>query len=68
MRKTTKSPSWIIAVVAGIALVVDIVTAMLTYAMSKDSANIRAAFLHNIADALGAVAVILAGTLILLYD
>jgi cobalt-zinc-cadmium efflux system protein len=30
--------------------------------------NIRAAFLHNVADALGSVAVIVAGTLIILYD
>jgi cobalt-zinc-cadmium efflux system protein len=59
---------WIVLVVAGIALLVDIVTAMLTYAMSKDSVNIRAAFLHNIADALGSIAVIVAGTLIFLYD
>ncbi len=29
---------------------------------------IRAAFLHNVADALGSIAVILAGTVILLYD
>ena len=36
--------------------------------MAKDSVNIRAAFLHNLADALGSVAVIFAGTLILLYD
>ncbi|AGI74171.1 cation efflux transporter [Octadecabacter arcticus 238] len=55
-------------IIAGIALVVDVVTAMLTYAMSKSSVNIRAAFLHNVADALGSVAVIFAGTLILLYD
>jgi cobalt-zinc-cadmium efflux system protein len=59
---------WIVVVIAGIALVVDVVTAMLTYAMSKSSVNIRAAFLHNVADALGSVAVIFAGTLILLYD
>lgn len=59
---------WIIVIVAGIALVVDIVTAMLTYTMSKESVNIRAAFLHNVADALGSIAVIVAGTLILLYD
>jgi cobalt-zinc-cadmium efflux system protein len=59
---------WTIVVIAGIALVVDVVTAMLTYAMSKSSVNIRAAFLHNVADALGSVAVIFAGTLILLYD
>jgi cobalt-zinc-cadmium efflux system protein len=59
---------WIIVVIAGIALVVDVVTAMLTYTMSKSSVNIRTAFLHNVADALGSVAVIFAGTLILLYD
>ena len=30
--------------------------------------NIRAAFLHNVADAMGSVAVIVAGTLVLFYD
>lgn len=59
---------WTIVIVAGFALAVDLVTAMLTYTMSKSSMNIRAAFLHNVADALGSVAVIVAGTLILLYD
>ncbi|CTQ31322.1 cation diffusion facilitator family transporter [Jannaschia rubra] len=59
---------WIVVIVAGIALAVDLVTAALTYAMSKTSANIRAAFLHNLADALGSVGVIVAGTLILLFD
>lgn len=59
---------WIIIVIAGIALLVDAVTAALTYTMSKSSVNIRAAFLHNVADALSSIAVIVAGTLILLYD
>lgn len=59
---------WIVVIVAGIALVVDVATALLTYTMSKDSVNIRAAFLHNVADAMGSVAVIFAGTLILIYD
>ncbi|KAA8605050.1 cation diffusion facilitator family transporter [Salipiger aestuarii] len=58
---------WLVVVIAGVALVVDLVTALLTWTMSKDSVNIRAAFLHNIADALGSVAVIAAGTLILLF-
>ena len=44
---------WTIVIVAGIALIVDVVTAFLTYSMSKSSVNIRAAFLHNVADALG---------------
>ncbi|MEN9060341.1 MULTISPECIES: cation diffusion facilitator family transporter [Ponticoccus] len=58
---------WLIVVIASVALVVDLVTAWLTYRMAQDSVNIRAAFLHNLADALGSVAVILAGTLILLF-
>ena len=59
---------WIVVVVAGIALVIDTITALLIFRLSKNSMNIRAAFLHNVADALGSVAVIVAGTLILLYD
>lgn len=58
---------WIIVVVATVALAVDAITALLTYQMSKDSVNIRAAFLHNVADALSSIAVIVGGTVILLY-
>jgi len=58
---------WTMVIVAGFALVVDIITAMLTYAMSKNSINIKAAFLHNVSDALASIGVIIAGTLILLY-
>lgn len=58
---------WTIVIVAGIALIVDIFTAALTYSQSKHSMNIRAAFLHNLTDALASVGVIIAGTLILLY-
>tara|TARA_R110002074_G_scaffold103980_9_gene224384 strand:+ start:856 stop:1758 length:903 start_codon:yes stop_codon:yes gene_type:complete len=58
---------WIIVIVAALALVIDLGTAALTYTMSKTSVNIRAAFLHNIADALGSVAVIVAGTLVILF-
>ncbi len=59
---------WIVVIIAGIALVVDLITTLLTYSLSKKSMNIRAAFLHNVADALSSVAVIIAGVLILLYD
>jgi cobalt-zinc-cadmium efflux system protein len=58
---------WIVVIVACVALAVDTLTAVLTYRMSKGSENIRAAFLHNLADALGSVGVIVAGTLIILY-
>ncbi|MEI4493056.1 cation diffusion facilitator family transporter [Mameliella alba] len=55
---------WLVIVIAAVALVIDLATAALTYTMSKTSVNIRAAFLHNIADAMGSLAVILAGVLI----
>lgn len=59
---------WIVVAVAGLALVIDTATALLIFRLSKQSMNMKAAFLHNLADALGSIAVIVAGTLILLYD
>ena len=59
---------WTVVIVAGAALVIDIATAVLTFSMSKNSMNIKAAFLHNVSDALASVGVIIAGTLILLYQ
>lgn len=59
---------WTVVIVAGVALVIDVATAMLTYSMSRTSINIRAAFLHNVSDALASVGVIIAGALILLYE
>ncbi|SLN56634.1 Cadmium, cobalt and zinc/H(+)-K(+) antiporter [Roseovarius litorisediminis] len=59
---------WPVVIVATAALVVDVATALLIHSMSRDSMNIRAAFLHNLADAMGSVAVIVTGILILLYD
>lgn len=58
---------WLVVWIAVIALMVDLLTAALTYSMSKHSMNIRAAFLHNLADALGSVAVILAGTCVIVW-
>ncbi|GJL73740.1 MAG: cation efflux system protein [Nitrosomonas sp.] len=58
---------WTVVIVAGIALIVDTFTALLTYSQSKHSMNIKAAFLHNVSDALASIGVIIAGTLILLY-
>lgn len=64
----TDVDGWSVVIIAAFALGVDTLTAFLTYALSKSSMNIRAAFLHNVADALGSVAVIVAGTVIILYD
>jgi cobalt-zinc-cadmium efflux system protein len=49
-------------------LIVDVVTAVLTYTLSKGSLNMKAAFLHNVSDAMASVGVIVAGSLILLYQ
>ena len=59
---------WTVVILGGIALVIDALTAGLTYSMQKGSVNIRALFLHNLSDALASVAVIIGGTLILIYD
>jgi len=59
---------WTVIIVAGIALAVDIVTAVLVYAGTRNSLNMKAAFLHNVSDALASVGVIIAGILIILYD
>lgn len=54
----------LVMALATFALVVDLGTAALVWRLSKDSVNIRAAFLHNLADAGVSVAVILGGALI----
>jgi cobalt-zinc-cadmium efflux system protein len=59
---------WTVVIVASVALVIDLATAILTYTMSKHSVNIRAAFIHNVSDALSSVGVIVVGTLILLFQ
>jgi cobalt-zinc-cadmium efflux system protein len=70
MRFAAPQPvtGWIMVILAGVALAVDLATAALTWRMSKTSMNIRAALLHNLADALGSGAVIVAGTLVILFD
>ena len=59
---------WIVVVLAGVALVVNSLTALLTFRLAKDSVNIRAAFLHNLSDAGTSLAVIVGGILIVLFD
>jgi cobalt-zinc-cadmium efflux system protein len=59
---------WTVVILGCVALVVDALTAALTWSMQKGSTNIRALFLHNLSDALASVAVVIGGTLIRLYD
>ena len=54
----------IVMALALLALVIDLATALLTWRLAKDSTNIRAAFLHNLADAGSSVAVLAGGALI----
>ncbi|EMI24173.1 cation diffusion facilitator family transporter [Rhodopirellula europaea] len=56
---------WLMAAASILALVIDVGTALLLWAMSKGSLNVRAAFVHNIVDAAGSVAVLIgAGAII----
>ena len=65
----TPIDGWIVFWVAGIALVVDVATAMITYsAGAKDNMNIRAAFIHNVSDAMASIVVIIAGILIINFQ
>jgi len=58
---------WMMAA-AGAAVIVDIVTAWLLWAMSKGSLNVKAAFLHNLTDAGASVAVLLGGAAVFWLD
>lgn len=59
---------WIVVLVASVALAVDVITVLLTRPMAENNLNMRAALLHNLADALTSVGVIIAGVLIILFD
>ena len=49
-------------------MIIDVFTAMITHRISKNNMNMRAAFLHNLSDALSSVSVIIAGVLIILFE
>ncbi|MFK0573418.1 cation diffusion facilitator family transporter [Endozoicomonas sp.] len=60
---------WMVCWIAGITLVVDLATTLLAWlAGAKNNINIRALFIHNLADSLGSVTVIIAGALIIVYE
>lgn len=54
-------------VLAGIALIIDIGTALLVRREAKTNQNMRAAYLHNIADAVSSVGVMIAGLAIIQF-
>ena len=59
---------WIVIIIGGIALLVDLYTSVITYRLSENNMNMKAAFLHNLSDALASIGVVIAGSLVLLYD
>lgn len=59
---------WIVVIVASVALVVDLATALMTFSMAKENLNIKAAFVHNVADALGSLVVICVGIVVLAFQ
>ncbi len=56
---------WTVVVLGGIALAVDVLTVVLLVSMRKGSSNVRAAFVHNLSDALASLAVVVGGIFIL---
>ncbi len=64
----TPIDGWVVFWIALFALVIDIITAFITYKSgAKDHIDIKAAFIHNISDALASVAVIITSVFIILY-
>jgi cobalt-zinc-cadmium efflux system protein len=60
---------WIVVWIATVALVIDSVTTWLTYRSGvKNNLNLKAVFIHNMSDAFASIIVIVAGTLIILYQ
>jgi cobalt-zinc-cadmium efflux system protein len=56
---------WIMVVLAGVALSVDLATVLVLLSLRRGSLNLRAAFVHNLSDALASVAVLAGGVVIL---
>jgi len=51
-----------------LALIVDVATAILLWSMSQGSLNVKTAFVHNLVDALGSVAVLIGAGAIIYLD
>ncbi len=57
---------WVVVGVAVVALVINLATAAVLHATSRANMNLRAAFLHNVGDALSSAGVVLSGAAVLL--
>lgn len=70
MRLLNPQPidGWLVVIVATIAFVIDVVTAKLIHSETHQNINMKAAYLHNLTDALASLAVMASGVLVLLYE
>lgn len=59
---------WLMAAAAALALVIDVATALLLWSMSRGSLNVRAAFIHNLVDALGSIGVLIGAGAVIWLD
>ncbi len=60
--------SEIVIITALVAFIVDALVAALLYLISRNSINLKAAFLDSVSDALGSIAVFISGILIMYYN
>lgn len=58
---------WTVVAVAAVALAVNLAMTALLFAMSRHNLNVRAAYLHNLADSFSSLGVIVAGVVILWF-
>ncbi|MBA2116141.1 cation diffusion facilitator family transporter [Bremerella alba] len=58
----------LMAMAAILAIIIDFATAWMLWSMSKGSLNVRAAFVHNMVDAIGSVGVLLGSIAILFWQ
>jgi len=58
---------WIVIIAAGMALAINVGTASLLYALSRQNMNVRAAYLHNLGDSFSSLGVVVSGCLILWF-
>lgn len=59
---------WVMAATSIVALVIDVGTAWLLWPMHRGSLNVRAAFLHNMVDAFGSLAVLTGAVAVMWWD
>ncbi|MDR3289757.1 MAG: cation diffusion facilitator family transporter [Rickettsiales bacterium] len=58
----------VVVITSIIALIIDVATAKISHQCSGHNANMKMLFLHNLADALGSIGVIISGIFVMYFD